>query len=298
MEKLLIKKIAERYGVKEEEAEEIFESLKEEDEEFKKLFSELTDSLQVMSELPEPAKNALVPVVQTHLLKRLGGDDFEDMMKRITAYTAMLKTVMSGGDDEKVEGLRKELQELKDTLFSLKEAQREEEMDRLWQEIQDLKKAIVEAMKAEKVEKKDDIDQLEEILNKIEETKEKMKRLGLLKEAEKDDTIDIKQAEELLKKAGYRVEPPPDWFSVQRIVEQEIKKKEEEIRKKLEEELGIQERRMSMLMDLAMALIEGVIGASTSGGESKVAEFVSKVKHLFSGGGSGGEQAGGGGGKG
>jgi len=295
MEQLLIKKIAEKYGVDEEEAKAVFESLKEEDDDFKKLLGELTNSLQVLSELPDSAKNALVPVVQSHLLKRFDDDDdIKDTLKRVATYTALLKAVMGGDEDKRVEELKKELQELKETLFNIKEAQREEEMDRLWQELQDLKRAIIEAKKSkeEEKEKKDDIDKLEEILTKIEETKEKMKRLGLLKEAE-GNGIDIRQAEELLRKAGYRVEPPPDWRSVQQIVEHEIKKKEEEIRKKLEEELGIQERKMSMVMDFAMAVLEGIIGASTSGGQSKMAEFMGKVRQLFGGGGSGESSSGG-----
>jgi len=293
MEQLLIKKIAEKYGVDYEEAKTMFESLKKEDDDFKKLLSELTDSLQVLSELPDPAKNVLTPVIQTHLLNRMGAsDDIDDMFKKVTAYTAMLKAVMGKEDDEKVEKLERELKELKELLLSAKEAQREEEMDRLWHELQDLKRAIIEAKKPKEEEndKKDDIDQLEEILTKIEATKEKMKKLGLLKEAE-DNGIDIRQAEELLKKAGYRVEPPPDWMSVQRIIQEELKRREEELRKRLEEELGIQERKMGMLMDFAMAVLEGVIGASTSGGGNKVSEFMGKVKQLLGGGTGGGEQS-------
>ena len=77
-------------------------------------------------------------------------------------------------------------------------------------------------------------------------------------------------------------------------VVEELKKREKEIRKQVEQEMGLQEKKMTMAVDLITAIIDGIVSASTTPqtGGSEIAKFTQLVRQSLGGVGNGGGNSG------
>jgi superfamily I DNA/RNA helicase len=296
LEQLMVKALAKRKGIPEEQAQAFLEAIKgtDEYEELKASLARLVDTGQIVQQLPAQMQPLAMPLMMTMVQNR--GSSAEKIAERVAMISAAIKAAYGDDSSKLIEDLRREIQELK-------EEKEKKEMERMLSEtikafqeyVARLEERIAQlegnSRRAEEDEG-DEIDKLERYLAKIEETKEKLKRLGLVKDAEDDP--DVAKAAEILRRMGYRVEPPPSYEQMRRMLEEELKKREEELRKKIEQELGIQEKKMTMAMELAMALIDGIVsaaaGRNTEGGA--ISQFMGMARQLLGAGGMMGGGAG------
>jgi len=296
LEELMVKALAKRKGIPEEQAQAFLEAIKgtDEYEELKTSLARLVDTGQIVQQLPAQMQPLAMPLMMQAV--QGGKSSAERIAERVAMITAAIKAAYGDDSSKLIEDLRREIQELKEE----KEKKEMQEMlnqtiSAFQEYVQRLEQRIaqLEAGNGRKHEEEegDEIDKLERYLQKVEQTKEKLKRLGLVKEGKED--IDLDKAIETLKRLGYKVEAPPSWEQLRRMMEEEWKKREEEIRKQIEQEMGIQEKKMTMALELATAIIDGIVSAATTPqGQSEVAKFTQAVKGLFggmSGGGGGGE---------
>ena len=252
VEEELIKYLAKKRGVPEEEVKLLLEAAKDRDEErIQEKLAVLAETGELISKMPQQVQQAAMR----------GGDEVSKM----------------------IESLKQEIQELKDEKVK---KEREELLKTLEEELADIRSyvdKVVSKLASREAEDKDELDALGEYLEKVERTKEKMKALGLIREKEEDD-IDLSRAEEILRKAGYRVERPLTWETLQSYIEKEIQKVREEAKKEAMEELRIQEKREAMLVDLfstiSGAVLDAMKGPASASGTSaeKIVERVREWK--------------------
>jgi len=277
--------IAEKKGIPKERAQAILNALKEEEDfnEVKKFLTQLVDTAEVMKNLPQNIQPLAVPLVAQ--LWQTSKSRAEKIAENVAIISAALKAI-GGTDDDKVEKLigelRKEIEELKE---SKRKEELEEILDGFNQTVESITKYIerleerlnaLEMNTNRPKEEKDDIDKIVEAINKLEETKEKLKKLGLLKEEE----LTLSKAEEILKKAGYKIERPLTWDAVQKLIEEQIQKIREEAKKEAMEELKIEEKRLSMLTMLITTVV-GSIFESLTPQSSEISSKIQEIKRRF-----------------
>jgi len=296
LEELMVKALAKRKNIPEEEAKAFLDAIKgtDEYEELKQSLARLVDTGQIVQQLPAQMQPLAMPLMMQAV--QGGKSSAEKIAERVAMITAAIRAAYGDDSSKLIEDLRKEIQALKEE----KEKKEVQEMlsqtiSAFQQYIERLEQRIaqLEAGNGRGIEEEEDeIDKLERYLQKVEQTKEKLKRLGLVREGKGED-IDLDRAIETLRRLGYKVEAPPSWEQLRRMMEEEWKKREEEIRRQIEQELGIQEKKFTMAMDLVTAVIDGIVSAATTPqGQSEVAKFTQAVKNIFggmSGGGGGGE---------
>jgi len=273
----LIKYLAKKRGVPEEEVKLLLEAAKDRDEErIQEKLAVLAETGELISKMPQQVQQAAMPMIAQTLIPRQ-----DRTVERIAAVAA----AMRGGDEvsKMIESLKQEIQELKDEKVR---EEREELLKTLEEELADIRSyvdKVVSKLASREAEDKDELDALGEYLEKVERTKEKMKALGLIREKEEDD-IDLSRAEEILRKAGYRVERPLTWDTLQKYLDEQIKKVREEAKKEAMEELKIQEKREAMLVDLfstiSGAVLDAMKGPASASGTSaeKIVERVREWK--------------------
>jgi len=287
-----VRAIAKRKGIPEEEAKLLLDSIKDTDEfdEIKDSFITLADMGEALQKFPESAQPYALPLM-AEVFKRGGGGSskIEKIAENAAIISAAMRAAYSDdGAAKLIEDLRKEIQELKEE--KLKKEQEEmvnafkDSLDSITDYIRALENQIAQIR--EEKHAKDDLDALDEYLEKAKRAKEKLKALGLIKEKEEDD-IDLSKAEELLRKAGYKIERPLTWDSLQHYIEKEMKKVREEAKKEAMEELKIQEKREALLVDLFSTLSGAVLDAmkggsapSQSGRFEEIAERVKEWKEM------------------
>lgn len=296
LEELMVKALAKRKGIPEEQAQAFLEAIKgtDEYEELKASLARLVDTGQIVQQLPAQMQPLAMPLMMQAV--QGGKSSAEKIAERVAMITAAIKAAYGDDSSKLIEDLRREIQALKE------EKEKKEVQEMLNQTIsafreyvQKLEQRIAQLEagngRRHEEEEGDEIDKLERYLQKVEQTKEKLKKLGLVKEGKED--VDLDKAIETLRRLGYKIEAPPSWEQLKRMMEEEWKKREEEIRKQIEQEMGIQEKKMTMALELATAIIDGIVSAATTPqGQSEVAKFTQAVKGLFggmSGGGGGGE---------
>ena len=273
----MIKYLAKKRGVPEEEVKLLLEAAKDRDEErIQEKLAVLAETGELISKMPQQVQQAAMPMIAQTLIPKQ-----DRTVERIAAVAA----AMRGGDEvsKMIESLKQEIQELKDEKVR---EEREELLKTLEEELADIRSyvdKVVSKLASREAEDKDELDALGEYLEKVERTKEKMKALGLIREKEEDD-IDLSRAEEILRKAGYRVERPLTWDTLQKYLDEQIKKVREEAKKEAMEELRIQEKREAMLVDLfstiSGAVLDAMKGPASASGTSaeKIVERVREWK--------------------
>lgn len=294
LEELMVKVLAKRKGIPEEQAQAFLDAIRgtDEYEELKASLARLVDTGQIVQQMPPHIQPLAIPLMMQAMQSRPSP---QKIAENVAMTVAAIKAAYGDDSSKLIEDLRREIQ-------ALKEEKEKKEMQEMLSQtmgafekyVQRLEERIaqLEAGNGRKVEEEegDEIDKLERYLQKVEQTKEKLKRLGLVKEGKED--VDLDKAIETLRRLGYKIEAPPSWEQLKRMMEEEWKKREEEIRKQIEQEMGIQEKKMTMALELATAIIDGIVSAATTPqGQSEVAKFTQAVKGLFGGmsGGGGGE---------
>jgi len=267
LEELMVKALAKRKNIPEEEAKAFLDAIKgtDEYEELKQSLARLVDTGQIVQQLPAQMQPLAMPLMMQAV--QGGKSSAEKIAERVAMITAAIRAAYGDDSSKLIEDLRKEIQALKEE----KEKKEVQEMlsqtiSAFQQYIERLEQRIaqLEAGNGRGIEEEEDeIDKLERYLQKVEQTKEKLKRLGLVREGKGED-IDLDRAIETLKRLGYKVEAPPSWEQLRRMMEEEWKKREEEIRKQIEQEMGIQEKKFTQ----AVKNIFGGMSGGGGGGEA------------------------------
>ena len=285
----MVKALARRKNIPEEQVQALLDAVKgtDEYEELKASLARLVDMGQIVQQLPGQMQPLAMPLMMQAV--QGGKSSPEKIAERVATITAAIKAAYPDDSSKLIEDLRREIQELKD---EKQRKEMEEMFNQTWSAFQEYVKAMEQKIakleselggKGGNKEEGDEIDKLERYLQKVEQTKEKLVRLGLVKEGKGED-IDLNKAIETLKRLGYKIEAPPSWEQLKRMMEEEWKKREEEIRKQVEQEYGIQEKKMTMALELATAIIDGIVSAATTPqGQSEVVKFTQAVKSLFGG---------------
>ena len=294
LEEMLVRILAKKRGLSEEEARAFLESVKGTDEydEIKQSLARLIDAGELIQKMPSQVQPLAIPL----LMQGVGGgasSKAQKIAENVALISAAIRAASDDGSSKIIEELRKEIQELKEEKARKEYEQIVETMKTYIGELE-ARVAQLESQSISKSEgdEKDSIDRFERDLQKIEQTIERLKRLGLIKEAEND--LDVAKATEILKKMGYKVEPPPSYEQIRMMLEQELKKREEEMRRQLGQEMGLQEKKMTMAVDLITAIIDGIVSASTTPqtGGSEIAKFIQLVRQSLGGVGNGGGNSG------
>jgi hypothetical protein len=198
-------------------------------------------------------------------------------------YAAALRAIISEDPHGKyIEKLEEDIKTIKN---KLEEKERGEIFKQFEIQLAEIKQFVEEKyaelmINQPVVETKDDLDKLEEILDKAERTKQKLERLGIVKPRE---DLDLNEAEQLLRQHGYEIRAPPSWQTVESLLDRKIREKEEKIRKEIEDEFKVDEKRLSMVLDFCGTIFEGIFDTITSerkkeGG--KIDQFKKRVKEL------------------
>jgi hypothetical protein len=218
--------------------------------------------------MPAQVQPLAVPLMAQTLFNA-GSSRAQKIAENVALITAAIRAAY-GSDDgyqKLIEDLRKEIQELKEEKMRREQEEILKQVEETFTSVENYIKALeakIEQLESEDGRKsKDEIDILEETLEKIERTKEKLKRLGLIKEREEPD-IDLTKAEEILRKAGYKIEKPLTWDTLQNYIEEQMKKIREEAKKEAMEELKIEEKRLAMITDLITTAVGAAFEAMSS----------------------------------
>ena len=294
-----MKAIAKKKGIPQEQAQLLLEAVKGDDtyKDVTEDLAKLIDAGQLVQQLPEQMQPLTMPL----LMQAMGSS--RSRSREVAENAAMIVAALKALDTndsatQLIEELRKEIQELKEEKQK-KEIKEELEsaMGTVVQYVQKLEERIasVETQNATRgrQEEEDELDRLEKYLEKVEQTRERLKRLGLIQEGSANEP-DPEKAAEILQKMGYKVEPPPSYEQMKRLLDEELKKREKEIRKQVEQEMGFQEKKMTMAVDLITAIIDGIVSASTTPqtGGSEIAKFTQLVRQSLGGVGNGGGNSG------
>ena len=299
LEELMVRALAKRKNIPEEQAQAFLEAIKgtDEYEELKTSLARLVDTGQIVQQLPAQMQPLAMPLMMQAV--QGGKSSAEKIAERVAMITAAIKAAYGDDSSKLIEDLRREIQALKEEKEKKEVQEMLNQTISVFQEFQEYVQKLEQRIaqleagngRRDEEEEGDEIDKLERYLQKVEQTKEKLKKLGLVKEGKED--VDLDKAIETLRRLGYKIEAPPSWEQLKRMMEEEWKKREEEIRRQIEQEMGIQEKKMTMALELATAIIDGIVSAATTPqGQSEVAKFTQAVKGLFggmSGGGGGGE---------
>ena len=286
MEDLIIQLIAEKKGISKEEAQALLESIKQEDDfnEIKQYLTTLVDTGEVIKNLPANVQPLAIPLVAQ--LWQTPKSRVERIAENVAMLSAVLRALDSNNDNTQklIDELRNEIKELKEEKHKkeLEEIVKgfNETVDSITEYIKRLEERIntLESNANQSKDEKDSIDKIIEAIDKLEQTKEKLKKLGLIKEEE----LTLSKAEEILKKAGYKVEKPPSWDLIQKYLDEQIKKIKEEAKKEAMEELKIEEKRLSMLTTLITTIAGSIFESLTpQGSESAINSKVEEIKRRF-----------------
>lgn len=255
-----MKILAKKKGIQEEEAKLLLESLKTQDDfdEIKQSLTAIADVGEIITHFPSNIQPLAVPLLAQTMQS---SSRAEKIAENIALISAAIKAAYSDDGTKLIEELRKEIQELKEEKIRKEQEEMLKQVEQTFQSVTDYIKALERKIEQlESQEKRDELDELESYLDRVEKTKEKLKRLGLIKEKE-EESIDISKAEEVLKKAGYKIERPLTWDSLQKYIDEQMKKIREEAKKEAMEELKIEEKRLTLITDFITTVAGAAIDA-------------------------------------
>jgi len=303
------KKLVEEAGLSEEEAEAlasvIFEKEKKDDS--MEGLGKLAQAGEILQSIPPELRPAMMPVVQQSVMSSAQDDDFlkelQKTMMGLEVIRSYIGTNKGSEEDKKiVEVLLDELREMKEKALEAEMQKKDAVLEQLAQRFEENQKMIQELMMRvlekdgegeEGGEKKKDItERIVEDLEQVKKMKELLKQLGMIKEG--GGEIDKEKIIEMLRKEGYEIREPPSWEQINRMVQEGLKKKEQEIRKEVEEELGVKKEKARMAFDFILSLVEGAMSSlnTRGGGGGDLGGVVEKLKAALTGGeeGGGGEE--------
>ncbi len=275
MDEVLIKAIAKKKGISEEEAQAYVEAFKDThgEAEYAQLINLAGGIVEAVKDLPPQSQQSLLQLVGNQIMTSGNSNsDIESLAQKI----AIIKTVL-GGDDEKVKALEQKID-------AILENKQNEQLQQIIQALTEQTSQQIEALKAELSELKGTknrsaIDEIAEEVQDLEEKRKKLQELlGIREQREDTDTVITK-----LKAMGYKVEPPMSAEEFQKLLEererhwqekleQEVKKTRELTAKEMELKIG----REKMLTDFAANIIGSFFENITPTEKGSIANAIKK----------------------
>ena len=275
LEDLLVRTLAKKKGIPQEEAKLLLEALKQQDdyEEIKKSLSAVADIGRVVNTFPPTIQPLAAPLVTQHMYS--SGSRAEKIAENVALVAAAIKGAYGSDNDSMaqiIEDLRNEIRELKGEKTKQEQEAMMQQFSKTLESVTDYISSLEK--KIDKLERNndgsgDDLDVILEYAEKVKQAKESLEQLGMI---ENKDKFDISKAEETLKHAGYKIERPMTWESLQQYIESQMKKIREEAKKEAMEDLKMEEKRLSLITDfittIGGAAIEALSGNEPAGHRS------------------------------
>ncbi len=244
------------------------------------------------------ARSALLPWVQVQLQGKK--DDFFSEMNNTIVQLKMMEMVLGRGEEERemsklMERLANKIEDMRIKALEAEIQHRDKEVEELKEQFKSFKEEIKDLMQripqrnSTPREKEDITTRITKDFQKLQEWKELLKELGMVEDR---NTMDEEEIIEQLRREGYRIKGPPTLEEVQRMVDEEVKKREQEIRQEVEEQ-KIKKERTRMAMNFILDLMDGVMGVVSASKEKHTGEdFATLLKNVVSNTNGGGDQEG------
>jgi DNA repair exonuclease SbcCD ATPase subunit len=243
----LVKALAQKYGVSEEDVKLALEMIGGEDE-LSKMISTITTAGEALAKTPENVQQAIAPLIAATVLRQLSTDPFQQKMLSLTGSLLTIKTLL--GEDKGVEKLvdsvMSELKTLNEKIAKIEESKRSEEIQALAESVENLRKGLEELREELKMKVENQStavaqqatatnllanirSQLEEFSSTLNTLVDTLKALGfeVKKPGEVKPVDDIDRAKQLLEKYGYEIKP-------RYMTEEEFQRRLQEERRRLE----------------------------------------------------------------
>ena len=309
LEAWVIKALARRYGYSDEEAKAFVDAIREREGEVG--LERLVANLKVLasaseevakvesSEVGKKMMESLMPAVTLKALGALSDDgrrrtDIQELAERIT----IIKTLLGGNESSALEERLRALEERIEKIASdeqrkvirkivapfIKRLRKYDELDKKFEELRaELRKVRANPTPA-KVESF--AERVKKVREELEEFMKAAETLGfkVVKPSGGGGEEDINEVVEKLRKYGYEVRPPPTWQDIEDMIQQE----RERIKKELEQELRIQEKKLKTLGAVGVTIVNAILSALAPE-MSKSFESLEEALWGGEGGGGGGE---------
>ena len=281
MSESLVKALAQKYGLSEEDVKLALEMIGGEDE-LSKMISTVATTGEALAKTPKDVQQAIAPLVAATVLRQLSADPFQQKMLSLTGSLLTIKTLL--GEDKGVERLVQsitdQIRALNERLAKLEETKKSEEIQAIAQSIENLRAdleelrsrmesgptAVTQQVASTANPLAQASSQLDEFTRTLNAVVDGLKALGfeVKKPGEVKPIDDIDKAKEILVKYGYEVKPR--YMS------------EEEFQRRLQEE----RRRYEKLLEKRLRKSEKIAEAKARQVEAIVALGLEVVKYLRS----------------
>jgi uncharacterized phage infection (PIP) family protein YhgE len=265
----LIKTLAQKYGLSEEDVRLALEMVGGEDE-LSKTLSTVVTTGEALAKTPEGVQKAIAPLVAATVLRQLSTDPFQQKMLSLTGSLLTIKTLL--GEDKSVERLVQsitdQIKALNERLAKLEESKKSEEVQALAESIENLRAGLEELReelrrRAENgstavapqssnplAQARNQISEFADTLNAIING---LKALGfeVRKPGEVKPVDDIDKAKEILVKYGYEVKP-------RYMTEEEFHRRLQEERRRLEKRFEKMLRKSEKIAEARARQVEAI----------------------------------------
>jgi DNA repair exonuclease SbcCD ATPase subunit len=278
----LVKTLAQKYGLSEEDVKLALEMIGGGEDELGKTISTVATTGEALAKTPKDVQQAIAPLVAATVLKQLSADPFQQKMLSLTGSLLTIKTLL--GEDKGVERLVQsitdQIRALNERLAKLEETKKSEEIQAIAQSIENLRAdleelrsrmesgptAVTQQVASTANPLAQASSQLDEFTRTLNAVVDGLKALGfeVKKPGEVKPIDDIDKAKEILVKYGYEVKPR--YMS------------EEEFQRRLQEE----RRRYEKLLEKRLRKSEKIAEAKARQVEAIVALGLEVVKYLRS----------------
>jgi hypothetical protein len=279
----LVKALAQRYGLSEEDVKLALEMIGGEDE-LSKMISTVATAGEALAKTPKDVQQAIAPLVAATVLRQLSADPFQQKMLSLTGSLLTIKTLL--GEDKSVERLvdsiMNEIKALNERLAKLEESKKSEEVkavaeaiENLRKDMEELRREIENKVSATVTPQTTNINPLEQAKNQISEfvnvlnaVTEGLKALGfeIKKPGEARSIDDINKARELLERYGYEVKP-------RHMTEEEFQRRLQEERKRLKKMFERKLRKSEKIAEAKARQVEAIAAV--------VLEVIRNIRNLI-----------------
>jgi DNA repair exonuclease SbcCD ATPase subunit len=279
----LVKALAQRYGMSEEDVRLALEMIGGEDE-VSKILSTITTAGEAIAKTPKDVQQAIAPLVAATVLRQLSTDPFQQKMLSLTGSLLTIKTLL--GEDKTVEKLvdsiMGEIKALNEKIAKLEESKKSEEIQALAESIENLRKDMEELRR--EIEKRESAtttpqnastnpleqarSQISEFVNALNAVIDGLKALGfeIRKPSEVKPIDDIDRAKRLLESYGYEVKP-------RYMTEEEFQRRLQEERRRLQRIFERKLRKSEKIAEAKARQVEAIAAV--------VLEIVRNIRNLI-----------------
>jgi uncharacterized phage infection (PIP) family protein YhgE len=279
----LVKTLAQKYGLSEEDVKLAFEMIGGEDE-LSKMISTVATAGEALAKTPKDVQQAIAPLVAATVLRQLSADPFQQKMLSLTGSLLTIKTLL--GEDRSVERLVQsitdQIEALNERLAKLEETKKSEEVKAVAEAIENLRRDM-EELRREITEKGSTAvmpqatstnpleqakNQISEFVNVLNAVTEGLKALGfeVKKPGETRSIDDVNKARELLERYGYEVKP-------RYMTEEEFQRRLQEERRRLEKMFERRLRKSEKIAEAKARQVEAIAAV--------VLEVVRNIRNLI-----------------